>query len=147
MNNFTKMLAILVYYQHNFRILHWNVKGKDFDQYHQLMKEYSDKLEEYVDQIAEMAVMTNDAPVSFQTTVSILTNDDSTAYYSADITDTYTSEMIVECIDIMFGHILTALKNLMDYHKVQNNPVIKTELENMYAYFDKELNYKNKRRL
>ena len=64
-----------------------------------------------------------------------------------DVYKDYNENEIVEETNKMFESILKYINRLLNEDSiVVKNPGIKSELENLYSYYDKELNYKNKRR-
>lgn len=141
LNEFFKMLNIYFY---NFRVLHWKVKDDIFDTYHELMNEYYDKLSEDIDLIAEM-LLSNDLEVSSLDDVVKYSNENNIKII--DVNLNYSKNDIVELINEMFINIINYIKRLLNEDGVvTNNPGISSELENLYSYYDKEVNYKNERR-
>ena len=45
MNELNRLLNCLIFYSNNFRVLHWNMAGKDFDADHILADDYRKMLE------------------------------------------------------------------------------------------------------
>ena len=136
--NLKQFFEILNAYFYNFRVLHWKTKCENFDEYHELMNEYYDKLNDDIDLIAEI-MLSNDIEVSK------LSSIDEALYI--DVYKNYNENEIVEETNKMFESILKYINRLLNEDSiVVKNPGIKSELENLYSYYDKELSYKNKRR-
>lgn len=137
LKEFFKMLNIYFY---NFRVLHWKIKDDKFEEIHELMNEYYDRLSDDIDLVAEM-LLSND--VDIVGLKNIVESD----YKLINTGIDYSYNSIVDEIDLMFGDIVKYTKRLLNEDPiVTNNPGITSELENLYMYYDKELNYKNKRR-
>lgn len=143
--NFRKLLAIFINYSHNMRILHWKTAGKLFDEYHELAGDYYTKLQNDTDLIAELAITYDEEPLGLVEAFDLLKNDKEN-YKILDPTDNYDEKDIIDNIDVLFKDILKAINALLDEDKVEDNPGARSELENLYSYYDKECNYKNKRR-
>lgn len=143
--NFKKMLAIFIVYSHNMRILHWKTSGKLFDEYHELAGGYYDKLQEDCDLIAELGLTYDENPVGLVEAFDLL-KEDKDNYKIIDPKDDYDEKDIMDNIEILFKDILKAIDELLKENKVEKNPGARSELENLYAYYDKECNYKNRRR-
>lgn len=143
--NFKKILAIFIVYSHNVKLLHWKASGKLFDGYHVLLGEYYDKLQEDTDLIAELGLTYDENPVGLVEAFELL-KEDKENYKIIDPKDDYDEKDIIDNIDILFKDILKAIDLLLKEDKVDKNPGARSELENLYAYYDKECNYKNKRR-
>ena len=143
--NCNKLLAILINYHHNFRILHWKVTGCHFDEYHELCANYYETLQEHVDLIAEIGIIYNEQPLGLVEAFELLKKD-SDNYKIIDPKDNYDEEDIIENIDIMFKDIMKAIESLLEESKIDKNPGVRSKLEGMYEFYDTECNYKNKRR-
>jgi len=143
--NFKKMMAIFIYYSHNFKILHWKIKGHDFEIYHELTSKYYDQLDSYVDVIAEIGLTYDEQPLDLMEAYDILKTDEG-EFKILKGTDDYSSEDVIEDIDIMFESMMVNLRKLLEEEKVNKNPGVKAKLETIYEWLDLEKNYKNKRR-
>lgn len=143
--NCNKLLAILINYHHNFRILHWKVTGCHFDEYHELCANYYETLQEHVDLIAEIGIIYNEQPLGLVEAFELLKKD-SDNYKIIDPKDNYDEEDIIENIDIMFKDIMKAIESLLEESKIDKNLGARSKLEGMYEFYDTECNYKNKRR-
>jgi starvation-inducible DNA-binding protein len=138
--NLVNLFKMLNIYFYNIRVLHWKVKSDKFDEVHSLMNMYYDKLSDDVDLIAEM-MLSNDIDV-----VSLNEVVDS-KYALIDTNKDYTYDEVFNLIELMFKDIVDYIKRLLNEDSVvTKNPGIHSELENLYSFYDKELNYKNTRR-
>jgi starvation-inducible DNA-binding protein len=138
--NLVNLFKMLNIYFYNIRVLHWKVKSDKFDEVHSLMNMYYDKLSDDVDLIAEM-MLSNDIDV-----VSLNEVVDS-KYALIDTNKDYTYDEVFNLIELMFKDIIDYIKRLLNEDSVvTKNPGIHSELENLYSFYDKELNYKNTRR-
>ena len=142
---FRKLLAIFMNYTHNIKILHWKATGKLFDEYHELLDSYYEKMQEDIDLIAELGLIHGENPLGLAESFELL-KEDKENYKILDPNDDYDEKDIIDNIDVLFKDILKAIEELLKEDKVDQNPGTRSELENLYAYYDKECNYKNKRR-
>lgn len=143
--DFKKLLSIFIVYTHNVRILHWKTSGKLFDEYHELMGTYYDKMQEDIDLVAELGMTFDENPVGLVEAFELL-KDDKDNFKILDPKDDYDEKEIISNIEILFKDLLKAIDELLKTEKVDKNPGARSELENLYAYYDKECNYKNRRR-
>ena len=91
-----------------------------------------DKLNDDIDLIAEIMLSNN-------IEVSKLSSIDEALYI--DVYKNYNENEIVEETNKMFESILKYINRLLNEDSiVVKNPGIKSELENLYSYYDKELN-------
>ena len=142
-----KFMAMLLHYTHNMRMLHWKIKGNKFDSYHKLAEEYQEQLTDFTDEVAEMLLASDESVMSLNEAFDML-NDDSEGHYNIIKSDsTIETDNFIETVNIMFNDILKGIKEMLENDdKVKSNPGNRSTLENIYAYIDKEVNYKNKHR-
>lgn len=143
---FKNLLSIMIYYNHNFKILHWKCKGDKFETYHELTSNYYNQLEGYIDKVAEIGLTYDEQPIGLVEAFDILKEDKERDYKILDPSKDYDEDEIIENIDIMFKDIMSCIKELLKESKIEDNPGTRSELENMYSWLDIECNYKNKRR-
>lgn len=143
---FKKFLAVLILYHHNCRILHWKVKDINFDEYHELASEYYDHLQEDLDKVTEIAITYNENPLSLIDAYNLLKDIKEDDYKIVEPNDDYSAKDVQDNLDIMFKDIMKIINELLKESKIQDNPGVRSELETMYSYYDKECNYKNMRR-
>ena len=143
--NFNKLLAILINYHHNFRVLHWKVTGCHFEEYHELCANYYEAIQNHIDTVAEIGLTYDEEPLGLVEAFELLAKDKDD-YKIIDPKDDYDEQDIIENIEIMFTDIMKAIDKLLKEPKVEKNPGARSELENLYSFYDIECNYKNKRR-
>lgn len=145
------LLAILIVYQQNFKILHWCASGAEFHTQHDQANKYYSKLEDDIDNVAEICMMNDIRPLNTKEAFSML--DESNEQYLQLHTDVdYKMEDFISYTGIMFDSILKTINNILDklendesiYSK--NSVGIKSYLENLYYEYDKEFRYINARR-
>ena len=135
-DNITKLFIRLNVYLYNFHTLHWFIKDLNFDELHELMNEYYDKIFDDIDTVAEYMISEN-IPIPNLKQIA----DSDVDLLSTDID--YDEEMVNNAIINYFQSILDTINNC--YAEV-DNPGFKSELDAMYYYYDKEVNYKARRR-
>jgi DNA-binding ferritin-like protein len=145
MEGLKKVLATLILYQYNIRILHWNTAGRTFDPVHELVDEYVSKFNEFIDEVAEMIIMLGGRPISLpQVLQSVATGrEESKIVLSAETY--YYLEDIYRKIDSMFSQLMIDYQTLVSDNSIPS-PII-SKLEEHYYWLLKEGNYKNKQRL
>ena len=142
MNELNRLLNCLIFYSNNFRVLHWNMAGKDFDADHILADDYRKMLDDYIDEIAEIILMTGGRINNF---IEVCENikDDDEHYFLADSSKSYDRITFYEAIDKMFSHLI---KLYEDAREDVSDDIASTLDDHTYT-IRKELSYKNKRRL
>jgi DNA-binding ferritin-like protein len=65
---------MLVVYEHNFRMLHWYTKGLTFDANHSIAEGYINKFSEFIDDIAEIILLSVETTEDRYTNEQILPN-------------------------------------------------------------------------
>lgn len=145
------LLASLQLYRSNFSILHWKAKGEDFDNIHKLMDEYGKKISDDIDIVAEMIIMQEGHPVGYEETIVLLSkiNDPSINIKALLPEDDYLRDEAIFQTNNMVKNILTFIKAIID--KLERDGSgdtlgVKSQYEEMYYRYYKELNYLNKRR-
>jgi DNA-binding ferritin-like protein len=138
--NLTKFFNMLNIYFYNTRVLHWKVKSDKFDEVHSLMSMYYDRLNYDIDLVAEIMLSNNIEVVSLKEIVD-------SEYVLIDTNKNYTYDEVFSLIELMFKDIIDYIKRLLNEDSVvTKNPGIRSTLENLYGFYDMELNYKNTRR-
>jgi len=135
-DNITKLFIRLNVYLYNFHTLHWFVKDVNFDELHELMNEYYDKIFDDIDTVAEYMISQN---ISIPNLKEIANSEVDLLSTTID----YDEATINDAIISFFNSILDTINNCYDE---VSNPGFKSELDAMYYYYDKEVNYKAKRR-
>jgi DNA-binding ferritin-like protein (oxidative damage protectant) len=62
-NNLNEFLSNLVVEYHKLQNFHWYIKGKDFLTVHEKLEELYDQINEAIDEVAELILMTNGSPL------------------------------------------------------------------------------------
>ena len=62
-NNLNQFLSNLVVEYHKLQNFHWYIKGKDFFTVHEKLEELYDQINEAIDEVAELILMTNGSPL------------------------------------------------------------------------------------
>ena len=138
------LFAALVIYRHNINILHWKVKGCHFDCLHELFDNYGDKFNSFIDEVAEILLITGCNPLSIQACIENASNDKNNhIVLSPD--DDYDCDDAPKQIGIMFSTLLNM------YAEISNNKDLTSDLqskldEHMH-WLRLEYNYKNSRRV
>lgn len=63
-NNLNVFLSNLVVEYHKLQNFHWYIKGKDFFNVHEKLEELYDQINEAIDEVAELILMTNGTPLA-----------------------------------------------------------------------------------
>lgn len=136
--NLQGLFILLNMYEYNLRYLHWTVKGIQFDEYHEFLQDYYEHIYDDIDMIAEYLVSKN---ISIPKYGTIASEED---YEFVDNRNEYSIEEIKTLLEVMFGNILTYIDTLMSEQKL--TPGIKSKLDEMYYYYEKQVDFINKRR-
>lgn len=62
-NNLNEFLSNLVVEYHKLQNFHWYIKGKDFFTVHEKLEELYDQINEAIDEVAELILMSNGSPL------------------------------------------------------------------------------------
>ena len=146
--DFRIFLSVLLIYQHNFRILHWNACGCHFDTIHELANNYYNTLSEYIDKIAEIAIRLNQKPVDYKEAAELLESYDGHDFTMLEADKDYDDNAFTAQCDTMFADVLTCIEELLKSSELEDvkNVGIKADLESMYSEVDLQYRYINKRR-
>lgn len=139
------LLSTLIVYSHNMRVLHWKVTGTDFDPTHSVFDSYAEKLNELVDEVAEIGIQVNTEPVSQLTAIEILKNDQEFKFVIIEGNETFTSRKAFETADLMFDTLIRIYEKTYKTDDLPDDIVNKLQ-EHSYL-LRKEYQYKNKMRL
>ena len=144
MDNFSNLLALLVVYQHNLKVLHWKVSGKDFDNKHKILSDYYDKFDEFIDQVAELGMEINIEPLSFNA-VHSLCNEMSESVIMCHANQDYEGKDALKIVGSMFDQLIANIDKCQQDKDLPSD--ILSDLDSIKAYLRLESHYKNKRRL
>ena len=138
--------ALLRLYEQNFRNLHWNSAGLEFNDSHKnITTEYYEMLAEDVDAIAEILCMYGANPVNYVEAYEIIKNTDNN-YYIVNSMEKFDKAKIVEISEVMLNDICKLLSEIIPQVTNPLDAGIKSELESMLFKYSKEARYLNKRR-
>lgn len=141
------LLSVLVLYQYNFRLIHWNASGKRFKRVHLDSESYVDDIQKTIDSIAEMCARLNIKIPTFQEVVSKLDGHSETNFL-ADVPESVDFDKYIELTDKMLGDILKCIANVLQSSDIKDkieNVGIKANLEGIYEEYDLKYRYLNKR--
>ena len=137
------LLSALVLHTHNFRVLHWNCCGLDFDATHELMSSYGDKLSEFTDEVAESLISTGGSPVNLFTAMTIL-KDSEHNFTVTDDAKTYCTEEALNTTNNILKELIALYDECND---CDLHPAIVSKLQEHQYWLIKESDYKGRRRL
>ena len=138
--------ALLRLYEQNFRNLHWNAKGEDFNDSHKsITTEYYEMLAEDVDKVAEILSMLGKNPCNYPQALEII-NADPGKFVIVDSEKLYTRKEIIEISAIMFNDICNLLSIAIEELENPLDAGIRSELETLLYNYTLQHRYINKRR-
>lgn len=138
--------ALLRLYEQNFRNLHWNAKGEDFNDSHKsITTEYYEMVSEDVDKVAEILAMMGENPCNYPQALEII-NADEGKFVIVDTEKLYTRAEIIEISGIMFNDICNILSVIITEMENPLDAGIRSELETLLYNYTLQYRYINKRR-
>ena len=139
--------AVLRIYEQNFRNLHWNSKGLEFNDSHKnITTEYYEMLSDDVDKIAEILAVLGVDPFNYLEAAEYITKSE-TKYFIVDSHAHYNKLEICKFADIMLNDICNILAAAIEELDQPINAGIKSELETLLYNYTLQAKYLNKRRL
>ena len=139
--------ALLRLYEQNFRNLHWNSIGLEFNDSHKnITTEYYEMLSKSVDEVAEILCMYGVDPANYIEALDIIQSCEK-KYLIVDSKTKYSKEEIVKSADIMLRDICQLLSEIIPQITNHLDAGIKSEFETMLFNYSKEARYLNARRL
>lgn len=147
--DFKKLIAMLIIQRSNFQILHWKVRGEDFDNMHaNVTNGYYEMVSSDIDDVVEVAMRLDINPVNHIEACKIVLNDgNSNIMYPSD--KDYSRDEVIVLINKSLINILSCIKDVLETDEIQNeisNVGIKSYLEALYDKYDKECRFLNRRR-
>lgn len=146
MSKLLELDAVLRIYESNFRNLHWNSVGIDFNDSHKsITTEYYETISKTIDQVAEIICMKGNCPCNYKEAIEIVNNLDQERFIVKS-TQKYDRLAIVSLADRMLTDICELLSGAI---QEINDPIdagIKSELETMLYNYSLQARYINKRR-
>lgn len=148
MSKLQELDAVLRIYESNFRNLHWNSVGNDFNDSHKsITTEYYEMLSNTIDQVAEMICMLGGGnPCNYKEALDIVNNLEQERFIVKSSVK-YNRAAIISLADKMLTDICELLSDAI---QEINDPIdagIKSELETMLYNYSLQARYINKRRL
>lgn len=149
MDKLIELNAMLRLYESNYRNLHWNSKGIDFNDSHKsITTDYYEMISESIDEVAEFISRLGGNAPNYMEVCEIL-NSQERRYLIVNSSELYSREQIVQLSDTMLNDICTLISECLEDSVMQEtiNAGIKSDLESMLSKYDLQARYINKRRL
>lgn len=149
MDKLIELNAMLRLYESNYRNLHWNSKGIDFNDSHKsITTDYYEMISESIDEVAEFISRLGGNAPNYMEVCEIL-NSQERRYLIVNSSELYSREQIVQLSDTMLNDICTLISECLEDSDMQEtiNAGIKSDLESMLSKYDLQARYINKRRL
>ena len=138
--------ALLRLYEQNFRNLHWNSVGLEFNDSHKnITTEYYEMVSKDVDLVAEILCMFNTNPANYAEAFELISNTEK-KYLIVDSSKKYNKAEIVQLSQVMLNDICDLLAAVIQQLQNPLDAGIKSELETMLFNYTKEARYLNARR-
>ena len=142
-----KMLNdVMRLYENNFRIMHWNSAGEEFNDGHvNITEKYYDMLAENIDKVSEIMGMLNIFPDGYD--LDTLPEDN--RFIRVDSNKYYSRKEAIEISEQMLNDISNLIVIVLEDQIINlpNNAGIKSELETLLYTIQFESRYLNKRKL
>lgn len=139
--------AALRIYESNFRVLHWNSAGLDFNDSHKdITNDLYEMTSENVDKVAEMLCMLNMNPGNYLDIIGTL-RESETSYKAVESNKLYTRQEICILVDEMLGNLCKLLAECIETLSSPLDAGIKSELETILYEYTIQYRYINKRRI
>jgi len=139
-----RLMAAQILFQHNLKILHWNVIGLDFDPVHELLGGYYEYFNDLIDDTAEFCKSLSVNVISLHEAMEILENDD-IAFMSINGSDSFVSKDCFEKVGNMFDIMIKLYDMAFTYDTIPASIVNK--MQESQQWFRKESHFKNRQRL
>lgn len=148
MSKLVELDVVLRLHEQNFRNLHWNAKGNDFDDSHKsITTEYYEMVSADVDKVAEILAIKGIDPPNYMEIAEYI-NHSETTYSLVDSKRHYTRADIIKMSDIMLNEICKLLAVCIE--ELEDDIMaagIKSELETLLYNYTLQAKYINKRRM
>ena len=149
MDSMKKLLARLMVYETNMRVLHWQVTGKGFDRAHSgITDPMTDQIHSDVDVVAEKLIMIGGTPLDYLGVIRIIKEScPDVKFASADTS--YSVKEVYSAVEGICASICHSIEECLADPVIQkpNNVSIKARLEGMHEYYDLQMRFLNRRRL
>lgn len=141
---FRLLLSTIHIFSSNMRVLHWNVKGLEWNAGHETMQEYYEMLDKDLDKVAEIGMQLNVIPVSIQEALEIA-DKSSVGIISLKGTDNFTIRDCWKYSQDMFNVLIDLVEKAKTAEGVPGD--ITSELETLQNVYRLEARYKLKGRI
>ena len=146
-NKLLELDAVLRIYEQNFRNLHWNSKGLEFNDSHKnITTEYYEMISADVDKVAELLAILGVDPLNYLEAAEYVTKSE-VKYFIVDSKTHYTKLDICKFADIMLNDICNILAAAIEETTDPINAGVKSELESLLYNYTLQARYINKRRI
>ena len=146
---FKELTAVFALEAHNFKVLHWMAKGKQFDRIHvKLASDYYDMVSDDLDVIAEYGMRLKEGVPNYADVITLLKDTDCCDYEIIEGNDV-DYETFVAKADKILGDIIKSIICVYKREDIQNEPInvgIKSGLEGLIDKYDLQYRYLNERR-
>lgn len=143
MDNFRKLLPTLILYQHNLHVLHWKLRGVDFDPVHSLLGEYYETLAGFVDEVGEISLMLGIEPMGLKESIDFLLELPE-EFEELKGSESFSS---LDCFSKINNYFTQLIGLYNASYQDITEPNIVNKLQEQAYWFVKECKYKNNQRL
>lgn len=133
-----KLLAMVIYYNHNIKVLHWKVCGKFFQENHEFLGELYGEMNNHIDSVAELGLQCGENPISLQETLSIL-NEDSHEYVVVNPTLNYNEDDAFKAVLSMFKEIVSEIEAICKNNEMSEAQ--RNDLAALSSWYSLRANY------
>lgn len=140
--------CILRLYESNFRNLHWNCAGENFDGAHkQITTEYYEMIGTTIDETAEIIAMLGQNAPNYSEAYKIIESSEK-HHLEIDSSKLYTRKDVIQYADVMLNDICELLTEVLEEDIIddESNAGIKSKLEDILYDYTLQARYINKRR-
>ena len=145
---FKLLNAVLRLYETNFRLLHWNAAGEEFNDAHKsITEQYYEMLAGVIDEVSEIMGIFDIFPPNYVEVLDII-KEAETRFIIVESGKLYSRADIIKLTNIMFEDIRTLLVSVLEDYTFEDpiNAGVKSKLEDILYRFTFEQQYINKRR-
>lgn len=149
MNKFFELISVMKLYEANFRNLHWNSAGEEFNDAHKdITTNYYELFADNIDKVAEMMAMLDMNAPNYMDTVKII-DECEKEYMVVDTSQFYNRKAIVDAANVMLNDVCILLADVLQEECFEDhiNDGIKSEFETILYDFSLQARYINKRKL
>lgn len=144
-----ELFCVLCIYHFNFRNMHWNSVGENFDNAHkEITTEYYEMLDGTIDTVGEMLTRLGINPCNYVEVLKFIKETDGN-YMVVESSQLYDRTAIVTMSETMLTDIVKLMVAAWDSEEMKNpmNVGIKSTLESLINDYDMQARYINKRKM